>query len=472
MSREGDKLPHPTNVGGLTEDQHRKMFKAMGECFAVCELVRDDQGKAVDFLSTGVDTDVIPIHDERMLEACTRVVERGEPTRLEQYIESHGRWLCIKIYHVGADHFTLIFNDITERKRKNDELVFQAKLLDNVHDAIVATDGDLNVTYWNKAAEAMLGWTEAEALGLPPQEILKRVVSKPSLEEALNKLREGKDLDLEIALKHRSGHTVFSHTRTTALLDPDGDLIGTVSAIRDVTEYKNVEEALRRSNAELQQFAYVASHDLQEPLRMVTSYIGLLNKKFGDELNPQAKEYMSFAVEGSVRMKVLINDLLTYSRIDSRPIVRENIDMNAVARTVTEDLHIAIRDSRAEVIVNSLPTVCADGTQMKQLLTNLISNAVKFHADRSPRVEVSAIICDNDIVFTVQDNGIGIDPRFEDKLFKMFSRLHTRDEYPGTGIGLAISKKIVERYGGRIWFESELGKGTTIFFTLPAHSNA
>jgi len=242
------------------------------------------------------------------------------------------------------------------------------------------------------------------------------------------------------------------------------DITEQIKAKREAEEYA---ERLKRSNEELQQFAYVASHDLQEPLRMVTSYIRLLGKKFGEDLPPQAKEYMSYAFDGSVRMKELIDDLLAYSRIDSRPAVLEEIDMNEKARAVIEDLHVAIKEAGAEVVVNPLPMVCADRTQMKQLLTNLISNAIKFHSDKRPRVEVSAVTCGNDFVFSVEDNGIGIDPEYADKLFKMFSRLHTREEYPGTGIGLAVSKKIVERHGGRIWFESEPGEGTTFYFTVP-----
>jgi light-regulated signal transduction histidine kinase (bacteriophytochrome) len=201
---------------------------------------------------------------------------------------------------------------------------------------------------------------------------------------------------------------------------------------------------------------------------MVTSYLGLLEKKFGSDLNPQAKEYMSFAVDGSQRMKRLIDDLLQYSRVDSQPIVLEEVDMNEVAKVVVEDNQVSIAETEAEIIIDPLPVICADKTQMKQLLTNLISDAIKFHDSKPPKVEVSAITYQREFVFSIKDNGIGIDPKYADKLFKMFQRLHTKEEYPGTGIGLAIVKKIVDRHHGRIWFESEPGKGTTFFFTIPA----
>ncbi len=245
--------------------------------------------------------------------------------------------------------------------------------------------------------------------------------------------------------------------------------------INDITERKRSEESLRRyaddlkrSNEELQQFAYVASHDLQEPLRMVTMYLELLEKRHGSELSPRAKEYAATAVMGAERMRQLVNDLLQYSRIDSQPMDREETDMNEVTAQVTEELNLSILEAGAKLEVKPLPIIRADKAQMKQLLTNLISNAIKFHRyDERPKVEMSASEHDGEFVFKVRDNGIGIDPKYGDKLFKMFSRLHTRDEYPGTGIGLAISKKIVERHGGKIWFESGPGRGTTFFFALP-----
>jgi PAS domain S-box-containing protein len=267
---------------------------------------------------------------------------------------------------------------------------------------------------------------------------------------------------------------VLNTTGEIAELDENGKPRLMIGTNQDITERKLAQRVveeyskkLERSNAELQQFAYVASHDLQEPLRMVMSYLALLNKKYGNELNPQAKEYMSTATEGAERMRQLVNDLLQYSRIDSRGGEFVPVDMNKVAEAVTNDLHVAIDEAKAEVIVEPLPTVLADETQMKQLLTNLVSNAIKFHDNEPPEIEVRARMRANEFVFAVKDNGIGIDPQYHDNLFKMFQRLHTKDEYPGTGIGLAISKKIVERHGGRIWVESEAGKGSTFYFAIP-----
>jgi uncharacterized 2Fe-2S/4Fe-4S cluster protein (DUF4445 family)/signal transduction histidine kinase len=231
-------------------------------------------------------------------------------------------------------------------------------------------------------------------------------------------------------------------------------------------------EELRRSNAELQQFAYIASHDLQEPLRMVTASLGRLEKKYFDTLDGEAQQYMNMAVDGAYRMRVLINDLLAYSRVESGGRDFTMVDMNLALSNSLENLNSMITANHAEIMAEPLPTVSADETQMTQLLQNLISNAVKYHGPNPPEIQISSSLAPDGTEwrFTVRDNGIGIDPMYQDKIFQMFQRLHTRDEYEGTGIGLAIAKRIVERHGGKIWVESEEGSGSTFFFTIPVRN--
>jgi light-regulated signal transduction histidine kinase (bacteriophytochrome) len=238
----------------------------------------------------------------------------------------------------------------------------------------------------------------------------------------------------------------------------------------DITDRKRAEDRLRRSNADLQQFAYVASHDLKEPLRMVTSYLQLLDKVNNGKWDDDSREFMHYAVEGASRMKAMIDDLLTYSRIGTQGKPLVPIDMEDVLLTVMKDLRLTIDESGATVSSDPLPTVTADRMQMVLLLENLIGNAIKYRGVPSPQVRVSARASARAWIFSVQDNGIGIDQRYSERLFQMFQRLHSRDEYPGTGIGLAIAKRIVERHGGRIWFESEEGKGTTFVFTIPCEA--
>ena len=237
---------------------------------------------------------------------------------------------------------------------------------------------------------------------------------------------------------------------------------------RTTAELGRLNEELDRSNKELAQFASVASHDLQEPLRMVSSYTQLLSRRYKGRLDASADEFIAFAVDGANRMQTLINDLLAYSRVGTRGKEFEPTDCNAAFDQAVANLKSAIDESGAVVTHGPLPTVMADRMQIGQLLQNLIGNAVKYHGAEPPRVDFSAEQKGKEWVFSVSDNGIGIDPQFADRIFVVFQRLHTREEYPGTGIGLAICKKIVERHGGRIWVKSQLGSGATFYFTLGA----
>lgn len=261
-------------------------------------------------------------------------------------------------------------------------------------------------------------------------------------------------------------------------LEPDTQMLEVMAPIGiqlgRVIERKRTEEAiarqtaeLLRSNAELEQFAYVASHDLQEPLRMVGSYTQLLARRYKGKLDDDANEFINYAVDGATRMQNLINDLLAYSRVGTRVKEFKPTDCEAVLQRVLTNLQVAMADTDATVTHDPLPTVWGDEGQLGQLLQNLIGNAIKFHGPALPTVHVGAQREDENWLFTVRDNGIGLDPQYADRIFVIFQRLHNKEEYPGTGIGLAICKKIVERHDGRIWVESQPGQGTTFYFTLP-----
>jgi signal transduction histidine kinase len=254
-----------------------------------------------------------------------------------------------------------------------------------------------------------------------------------------------------------------------------GQITGSVTVVMDITAQTAVEnelaekaEGLVRSNRELQQFAYVASHDLKEPLRMVTTYVQMLDRRYGDKLDGEAKEFIGFAVEGSERMYALVEDLLTYSRVETSVMPFSKVAMDQVMSVALKDLSEMIESSGASVTAEGLPEVNADFRQMVQLMENLIANAIKFRKGEPPTVYVSSKLADGEWILSLKDNGIGIDEEYSDKVFQMFQRLHQRETFPGTGIGLAICKKVVERHGGRIWFESEPVGGTTFFFSIPA----
>ncbi len=227
-------------------------------------------------------------------------------------------------------------------------------------------------------------------------------------------------------------------------------------------------DELARSNRELEQFAFVVSHDLQEPLRMVSSYLQLLQRRYGGKLDDSADDFIHFAVDGADRMKGLILDLLAYSRVGTQGGEPRPTDMGEALVEVLQDLGLALEEAGATVEAGELPLVMADPRQLRQLLQNLIGNAVKFCAEEAPLIRVEATREDRAWHLRVTDNGIGIAPQFAEQVFGVFKRLHTREEYPGSGIGLAICRKITERHGGRIWVESEPGNGATFHFTLPA----
>ena len=232
-------------------------------------------------------------------------------------------------------------------------------------------------------------------------------------------------------------------------------------------ELKDTAAKLSRSNADLEQFAYVASHDLKEPLRAISGSVQILQERYRGQIDPGADEVIKHTVDGATRMQTLIDDLLTYSRLTTREAPLAPTDCEVLLGEVLANLEASITESRAVVTHDPLPTVDADRTQLLQVFQNLISNGIKYRSERTPKIHIGAEERDDQWVFSVRDNGIGIAPQYADRIFRIFQRLHTRREYTGTGIGLAVCKKIVERHGGRIWVESEPEEGSTFFFTLP-----
>jgi len=278
-----------------------------------------------------------------------------------------------------------------------------------------------------------------------------------TIKQAAETLRQARD-QLELKVAARTEELRDANIRLTVELDE-----------RRQAEAKLARYAadLRRSNAELEQFAYVASHDLQEPLRMVASFTQLLSKRYRGKLDQDADEFIDFAVDGANRMQVLINDLLALSRVGTRGKPLEPTDCEAVLNHTLVNLAAMLQETRAVVTHDPLPTVPADEVQMGQIFQNLLINALKFQGREAPKVHISAQRQDGEWIFSIQDNGMGIDPQYQERIFAIFQRLHRREDFPGTGLGLALCKKIAERHGGRIWVESAPGRGSTFYFSIP-----
>jgi PAS domain S-box-containing protein len=360
-----------------------------------------------------------------------------------------------------------------ERDRREELLQEQAGLIDSAHDAILVRAFEGTIRFWNAGAERTYGWTSSEAVGQVTHQLL-RTRFPQSLEALEQALHERGEWEGQLRHTTKDGRTVIVQSRQVVERDTVGRPIAVLEINRDVTEevaaQEHLEESaseLRRSNSDLEQFAYVASHDLQEPLRMVTGFVGLLERRYGDQLAPEAKEYMDFAVEGAHRMQALINDLLTYSRVGRRPFEFEKMNLAEAVDRACGNLAMALGESHASIQCDELPELWVDRPQMAQLFQNLISNAIKFHGTSNPEISIGSRLEGREWRIFVKDNGIGIAPEHTDQIFVIFRRLHSRDEYPGSGIGLAICKKIVERHGGEIGVESEPGQGATFWFTLP-----
>ena len=348
-------------------------------------------------------------------------------------------------------------------------------ILELTPDFIGISDMQGNLKFHNRAALRMVGLPEdADISQLTIADMHPAWAVRKVIDEGIPAVLENEVWQGDNALLHRDGHEIPVSQVLMVHRDEKGDPIFLSTIMRDISESLRIQQAMRekteelaRSNAELEQFAYVASHDLQEPLRMVSSYTQLLAKRFPDKLDKDANEFIAYAVDGATRMQRLIQDLLLYSRV-GRGTVLAPCDLQVAYNLVLRNLKLVLEETQAQVTHDSLPSVMGDSSQLTQLLQNLIGNAFKFRGEFQPTVHVSAVRDGAMWRIGVRDNGIGIEPEFHERIFVIFQRLHTRERYAGTGIGLAICKKIVERHGGRIWVESQIGQGTTFFFTLAA----
>ncbi|MEO7048605.1 MAG: ATP-binding protein, partial [Ferruginibacter sp.] len=375
---------------------------------------------------------------------------------------------CIRVY--GS------FQDIDERKKAETAVLkaYEEKnvILESIGDAFFAVDKAAVITYWNNKAEMVMGKTRNEVIGKNIWEVfngLLDTVTYKRYQAAINENKEqhyetfseklGKWLEVS-AYPSSNGLTGYFRDITDRKLS---DLqLSTLNLKLD----EHVKD-LAASNKELEQFAYVASHDLQEPLRMVTSFLTQIEKKYAGLIDAKGKKYIHFAMDGAKRMRQIILDLLEFSQVGQTDDKTESVDLNELVKEILSLLRRQVEEKKAVIKVKKLPVVKTLKSPLRQVFQNLISNSLQYNDGIKPEITIGVIEMDNFWQLSVTDNGIGIDAEYFDKIFTIFQRLHNKDEYSGTGIGLAICKKIIESMGGKIWLESEEGKGSTFYFTLP-----
>lgn len=492
------------------EARFRSLFENIDDRFQLLKVLRDEDGEVRDMVILNVNPayerfvgkkagelvgksirTVIPDQDPAWMALFGEIEESGTPKRGRSYDKARDRYYDTLIFRSAKGQVGTICRDVTEQVKAQErarklieETDRQKAQLETILEALPVGIGISDATgkvimlndnidvIWRGKAPRPKGFEEYGAYKAWWADTGKELA--PEDWGVYRALKNGETSLGEVIRIQRFDGTLGTILHSaTPTRDGAGRIEGAIGVIQDITDkvtsdkaLRDRAEELRRSNAELQQFAYVASHDLKEPLRMVTSYLQLLEKKDRDNLDERSRGYLRFAVDGAKRMNDLIDDLLAYSRVGTNTMKMAPTNMNEIVDIVLGDLKSVIDENGADIAHDELPTIMADRTQMVQLFLNLVGNAIKFRGLAPPRVRVSAEVRGTEWVFSVQDNGIGIPKDQQDRLFQMFQRLHTREEYPGTGIGLAICKKIVERHGGNIWVESERGEGATFSFSM------
>jgi PAS domain S-box-containing protein len=419
-----------------------------------------------------------------LFEAIVEAFRINAPQRIEiQMLTAFGRHLWVDSQVVpfiwgGEQHVLLVFTDLTERHNMENELRKSeerfSQMAEIAGEWIWEVDVNGLFTYSSPVIERLLGYLPEELVAkLHFYDLFEEKAREVLKQQIINSIQAKEPiigfLNTNI---HKNGKLVILETNAGVIFDENGHLTGYLGSCLDLSERIRTQEELvttlaelKRSNRELEEFAYVASHDLQEPLRIIVSYLQLVERRYKELLDDKGQDFIKRAVAGAKRMQTLIEDLLAYSRISASAKPFAVVDTTEIFKESLDMLRLFVKDSGANISADKLPVVKGDKSQIVRVFINLIGNAIKF-CENKPEIRISATERSKDWLFSVADNGIGIQSEYKERVFEIFQRLHSRDDYPGTGIGLAISRKIVQRHGGEIWLESEPGLGTTFYFTI------
>ncbi|MGF1601152.1 MAG: PAS domain S-box protein [Thermosynechococcaceae cyanobacterium] len=475
-----------------SEQQMRSVFEAMNDVVLICQI-QDDVISGIEMAPTasleGVNGNFTSqtvqylwdSEDDAWGQKMQKVLVTGQTIELEYQlsIANRERWFTASVSPMTEQSVLWVARDISDRKQAEDSLKRSEARYRAIYENTpvmlhsIDTEGRLMSVsnYWLEK----LGYQRQDVLGRPSLEFLTPASQQDALELYLPRFDEQGFLqNVSYQFVTKTGEILDVLLSAIAERDAHNQVERFLAVMIDVTELKQIEQQLKqantelvRSNQELEQFAYVASHDLKEPLRMVTSFTQLLAQTYGGQLDADADKMIGFAVDGANRMQQLIDDLLTYSRVGTQRNMLVPVDCNEVVEMAKANLQVAIAESEAVINLAPLPTIIGDQRQLQQLWQNLLGNAIKYRSDRPLKIEVGVIEQANQWLFFIRDNGIGMEPDQCQRIFLIFQRLHTKQEYPGTGIGLAICSKIVDQLGGNLWAESELGQGSIFCFTLP-----
>ena len=490
-----------------SEEHYLTLFNSIDEGFCTIEVIFDSNNNPIDhrFLEinpafakqTGLEDaegklmrDLAPDNEEHWFEIYGEIALTGKPMRFVNEAKALNRWYDVYAFKIGAPEnreIAILFNDITKFKKTEEALEFSSiynrSLIDASLDPLVTIGPDGKITDVNKSTEIITGYSKDVLIGTDFSDYFTEPEKARSGYKQV--FKEGSVYDYSLEIKSKTGEVTPVLYNASIYKDKRGEVIGVFAAARDITQIKRVENKLKEyqdtleekvkkrteelaiSNAELEHFAYVASHDLREPLRMITSFLQLLERRYGDNLDQDASEFIGFAVDGAKRLDDMINDLLEYSKVNRKEQVFRSVNLEKVLESALINLIIPTEENNAVIGHDPLPTVYGDEKLLVQLFQNLIGNAIKYHGQEPPKIHISSIKENNQYIISIKDNGIGIESQHLERIFTIFQRLHGNDEYEGTGIGLAITQKIVHQHNGNIWVESKQGKGSTFYFTIP-----